>query len=155
MGCGVGYSSADEMLERYLFLLSSLVSPNPAPLPDLFRLPSPVNYAPGSTPADWHRAELSDIGLCLRRARLQPKERYVMQALYRPRRQYCRACRRVFPRCGDRPRCPRCNRSRAQGWSYEPLPTAQVLADEMTKRRVGNIKWTPAAVRRTRDSAYY
>jgi len=145
------YRSADRMLERYIELKSTLSAPKPAPWPDQKKKVT-LGRDEAREQQEQLRVEYADIARCIQKARLGADERILLRYQYRQRARYCKRCRRSFPRAGDRHCCPKCRAVRREGWTYEVMPTAEVLAEELT-RKTGR-KWHRNTVAHVREGAY-
>ena len=145
-----GYRSADHLLERYWLLCAVLGSVPQQPWPSRETPRVDTSLRPGDGIRERRLIEMADLALCLRRARISRDGWKVLQVLHRPRRRYCRRCRYVGHFQGRR--CPHCGPDRLRGWTFEPLPTLTVLAEELSD--MNGRRWSWQQVRQVRDVTY-
>jgi hypothetical protein len=144
------YEGVDAMLRRYAEL-RLVVGSARGTWPDPDR---PHTGPPSRDAGTWRVIEVADIARCITLARLQARERLVLEQLTRPRVRWCGRCRQRF--AADTPACPRCGATRAHGWTYEPFPTLAVLVDELNRAHpeLADGRWTMYRVYSSRERAY-
>jgi|SRR6516162_8371689 hypothetical protein len=149
------YRNVDAMIDRLLQLHARLSAPQGVAIDRLRMITAASASITPPHASVQHRllVEKVDIICCIRDARLNRVQLFVLSVLFRPRHRYCRRCARAYPAATEvTAHCPRCHATRDQGWTYEAFPTNNVLAEELT--RFTRTPWYEERTRRFRNRVY-
>ncbi len=140
-----GYRSVDTMLLHYFALKTANGTPR-----SLHLDPKTIMIKDGNRGHDRALVAMADLTLCIHRAKVPKSGWRVLNGIYRSRSSHCKRCKyhgTLEGRC-----CPRCAAIRSEGWTFESLPTLDVLAAEISADT--HKRWTKHRVRTVRDDAY-